>query len=107
MTFSDIVEAVNKINRGTNEIVDDPEIATRIAQYEMAFQMQGSVPELMDTTGEPEHPRVSYVAGLESPEECFRNIVGWLVGRGYADTEIEAVVGGNIIRALREIWPNA
>jgi membrane dipeptidase len=59
------------------------------------------------TTGEPEHPRVSYVAGLESPEECFRNIVGWLVGRGYADTEIEAVVGGNIIRALQEIWPNA
>ena len=30
------------------DIVDDPEIATRIAQYEMAFQMQASVPELMD-----------------------------------------------------------
>jgi hypothetical protein len=51
----DVVEAVNTINRGTNELVDDPEIATRIAQYEMAFQMQGSVPELMDTAGEPEH----------------------------------------------------
>jgi hypothetical protein len=51
----DVVEAVNKINRSTQEIVDDPEIATRIAQYEMAFQMQGSVPELMDSTKEPEH----------------------------------------------------
>ena len=51
----DIVEAVNKINRATDEIVDDPEIATRIAQYEMAFQMQSSVPELMDTNGEPQH----------------------------------------------------
>jgi membrane dipeptidase len=56
------------------------------------------------TSGEPEHPRVAYVAGLESPEECFRNIVGWLVRRGYGDRDIEAVIGGNVIRALREIW---
>jgi Protein of unknown function (DUF1501) len=33
----------------------DPEIATRIAQYEMAFRMQHSVPELTDVSGEPEH----------------------------------------------------
>ncbi len=33
----------------------DPEIATRIAQYEMAYQMQTSVPELADTSDEPEH----------------------------------------------------
>jgi membrane dipeptidase len=52
-----------------------------------------------------EHPRVSYVAGLESPEECFRNIIGWLVGHGYTDDDIVAVIGRNIIRALREIWP--
>ncbi len=51
----DIVEAVNKINRATNEIVDDPEITTRIAQYEMAFQMQASVPDLMNTAGEPQN----------------------------------------------------
>ena len=35
-----------------NRSVNDPEIATRIAQYEMAFQMQASVPELMDSSGE-------------------------------------------------------
>ena len=33
--------------------MDDPEIATRIAQYEMAFRMQTSVPELMDMSDEP------------------------------------------------------
>src|SRR5262245_65007006 len=33
-------------------MVDDPEIATRIAQYEMAFRMQTSVPELMDLSKE-------------------------------------------------------
>jgi hypothetical protein len=33
----------------------DPEIATRIAQYELAYRMQTSVPELVDTSNEPEH----------------------------------------------------
>ena len=33
----------------------DPEIDARIAQYEMAYRMQTSVPELMDTSGEPDH----------------------------------------------------
>ena len=32
----------------------DPEIATRIAQYEMAFRMQSSVPDLTDLSKEPE-----------------------------------------------------
>jgi len=41
-------------------MVDDPEIATRIAQYEMAFQMQASVPELMDTSKEPASIRELY-----------------------------------------------
>ncbi|MGB8168225.1 MAG: DUF1501 domain-containing protein [Chthoniobacteraceae bacterium] len=56
----DVVQAVNAINRKTNELVDDPEIATRIAQYEMAFQMQASVPDLMDMSKEPAHVLESY-----------------------------------------------
>jgi Protein of unknown function (DUF1501) len=51
----DAVQAINAINAKYDAIVDDPEIATRIAQYEMAFQMQLSVPELMDTRQEPQH----------------------------------------------------
>jgi hypothetical protein len=46
------VAAINAINRQHDSIVEDPEIATRIAQYEMAFQMQASVPELMDIRDE-------------------------------------------------------
>ncbi len=38
-----------------NDVVDDPEIATRIAAYEMAFRMQTSVPELIDLSSEPQH----------------------------------------------------
>jgi hypothetical protein len=48
----DVVSAVQELNRLENRVVDDPEIATRISQYEMAFQMQGSVPELMNFSGE-------------------------------------------------------
>ncbi len=51
----DAVQTINAINARYDAIVDDPEIATRIAQYEMAFQMQMSVPELMDTRSEPPH----------------------------------------------------
>ena len=50
----DVVDAVQAINRMHGESVDDPEIATRISQYEMAFQMQASVPGLMDLSGEPQ-----------------------------------------------------
>jgi hypothetical protein len=50
----DVVDAVNRINQRTNELIDDPEIATRIAQYEMAFKMQASVPELTDVANEPQ-----------------------------------------------------
>jgi hypothetical protein len=49
----DVVRAVQKLNKLQNSVVDDPEIATRISQYEMAFRMQASVPELMDISKEP------------------------------------------------------
>jgi len=51
----DVVEAIKTLNAGQDQLVDDPEIATRIAQYEMAFLMQASVPELIDTANEPKH----------------------------------------------------
>ncbi len=57
------------------------------------------------TVSAPEHPRVDYVEGLESPVENFWNITGALVRRGYSDADISLVLGGNILRALREIWP--
>ena len=49
----DVVDAVNKINRIENEAADDPEIATRISQYELAFKMQTAAPELLDFSKEP------------------------------------------------------
>jgi uncharacterized protein DUF1501 len=47
-----LLDGVQSLNRQQFADVNDPEIATRIAQYEMAFRMQSSVPELMDIKGE-------------------------------------------------------
>ncbi len=46
------VAAISELNRKREAVVHDPEIATRIAQYEMAFKMQAGVPELIDVAGE-------------------------------------------------------
>ena len=48
-----VVEAVNKLNQRQLDDVGDPEIATRISQYEMAYRMQPSVPDLKDLSREP------------------------------------------------------
>src|ERR1700722_19941741 len=48
----DVIDAVQQLNQIETQKVDDPEIATRITQYEMAFAMQASVPELMDLSQE-------------------------------------------------------
>src|SRR5205823_8869355 len=51
----DVVDAARQIDLARDQTLDDPEIATRISQYEMAFRMQSSVPGLMDVSGEPQH----------------------------------------------------
>jgi hypothetical protein len=56
----DVVDTVQQLNQLEEIAVDDPEIATRISAYETAFRMQASVPELMDTSDEPQHIRELY-----------------------------------------------
>ena len=46
------VAAINSLNAQHDAVVNDPEIAVRIAQYELAFRMQAGVPELTDVRGE-------------------------------------------------------
>ena len=49
----DVIDVINALNQQHDALVDDPEIRTRVTQYEMAFRMQTSVPELMDVSKEP------------------------------------------------------
>jgi hypothetical protein len=63
------VAAIHALNRRHDALVDDPEIATRIAQYEMAFKMQASVPELMDIR--EEGPKMLELYGCEPGDGSF------------------------------------
>ncbi len=60
-----VVDEINRLNRLTADEHLDPEAATRIAQYELAFRMQSSVPELTDFRDEPQHVLDLY--GLKEP----------------------------------------
>jgi len=63
------VAAINALNKQHATLCDAPEIATRIAQYEMAFQMQASVPELMDISGEG--PKTLELYGCQPGDGSF------------------------------------
>ena len=56
------IDAINALNREQQRSWKDPEILTRIAQYEMAFRMQASVPGLMDMSREPKQVLEMYGA---------------------------------------------
>ena len=51
----DLLDTINRMNELLGKRQNDPEIATRISQYEMAFKMQASVPDLVDVSKEPKH----------------------------------------------------
>lgn len=51
----EVIDAVGQINRLRQTELQDPEMAARLAGYEMAFRMQASVPNLTDMSDEPEH----------------------------------------------------
>jgi uncharacterized protein (DUF1501 family) len=51
----ELIDAIGQLDQLHNNQVQDPEIDTRISQYEMAFRMQASVPDLMDFSDEPQH----------------------------------------------------
>ena len=65
------IDAINQMNQWQYESVGDPEIATRIEAFELAYRMQTSVPELMDIASEPETTRALY--GVEPGKTSFAN----------------------------------
>jgi len=65
----ELIDAVQRLNRVGDQRFHDPEIATRISQYELAFKMQTSVPDLMDVSQEPKHILEMY--GTEGGDGSF------------------------------------
>lgn len=59
----DVIDALGRMNSLAFDRYHDPEIETRIAQYELAYQMQAAVPDLADFASEPEHILKMYGLG--------------------------------------------
>jgi hypothetical protein len=65
------IDAINAINKEQYEEYKDPEILSRISQYEMAYKMQISVPDVMNINDEPQYIHDMY--GTKPGEACFAN----------------------------------
>ncbi len=63
----DFVSAVGDLNQQHLDVVGDPEISTRIAQYEMAYRMQASAPDLVDLSDESQSTLDLY--GIDNPNK--------------------------------------
>ena len=57
-----------------------------------------------DDSSDERFVRAPYVKGCENPAEAWRNIPRWLVAHGYGDADIAKVIGGNVLRALSDIF---
>ena len=87
-TRRSMLDTVAEINRLRSQEFGDPEIETRIAQYEMAYRMQSSVPELMDLSSEPEHVFERYGPDSRRPGTYAANC---LLARRLAERDVRFV----------------
>jgi len=67
------IDAINEVNQQEYATYNDPEILSRISQYEMAYKMQISAPEVMNINDEPAYIHEMY--GTKPGEACFANNV--------------------------------
>jgi hypothetical protein len=106
-----MLDGVQTLNKQQLDVVGDPEIATRIAQYEMAFRMQASVPELMDIAEEP--AEILDLYGVKRGQPSFANnclLARRLVERGvrfvqlfHADWDHHGNIEGGLPARSKEV----
>ena len=83
-----MLDTLGKMNSKHHEEIGDPEIQTTIAQQEMAFRMQKSVPELADISGEPKDILEMYGPEVSKPGSYARNC---LLARRMAERDVRFV----------------
>ena len=83
-----MLDSLAELNHKHHAEIGDPEIQTTIAQQEMAFRMQSSVPELSDISGEPKHVLEMYGPEVNKPGSYARNC---LLARRMAERDVRFV----------------
>lgn len=83
-----MLDTLRNLNQRQLEVVGDPEIETRIAQYEMAYRMQTSIPELTDISDEPQHVLDLYGSDVTQPGTFAANC---LMARRLAQRNVKFV----------------
>jgi uncharacterized protein (DUF1501 family) len=82
------LDEINALNATRFKQVGDPEIQTRISQYEMAFRMQASVPDLTDVSKEPKHVLEAYGPDVHQPGTYAANC---LLARRLAERDVRFI----------------
>src|SRR5580765_4811848 len=110
-TQRDSIDAINALNRIEHSALKDPEIVTRISQYEMAFKMQTSVPGLVDMSQEPK--RILDMYGAKPGDGSFASnclLARRLAERGvrfiqlyHRDWDHHADVRNNLVFKAQEV----
>ncbi len=83
-----MLNQLEKLNQLYRDQIGDPEINSRIAQYEMAYRMQTSVPEAMDLKGEPESTFALYGESARTPGTYAANCV---LARRLAERDVKFI----------------
>lgn len=83
-----ILDDLKSLNQETYARTMDPEVQTRIEQYELAFRMQSSVPELMDFSDEPQSILDNYGPDVSKPGTYARNC---LLARRLAERDVRFI----------------
>ncbi len=105
-TQRDSLDTLRVLNQARLDATGDPEIATRINSFEMAFRMQTSAPELMDLAREPKHILAMY--GAEPGKPSFANnclLARRLVERGVRFVQLFHEAWdqhGNLVKDLKQ-----
>jgi Protein of unknown function (DUF1501) len=83
-----MLDRLAELNAAQFDEVGDPEITSRVAQYEMAYRMQTSVPEVMDLSNEPESTFELYGAEAKTPGTFAANC---LLARRLAERDVRFI----------------
>ncbi|MCX6597488.1 MAG: DUF1501 domain-containing protein [Acidobacteria bacterium] len=102
-----MLDALGEMNQQTFQKLSDPETKTRIAQYEMAFRMQSSVPELTDVTKEPDSTYALYGEEAKKPGTFAQTC---LMARRLAERNVRFIQvyhrGWDVHGSLPEVLPS-